>query len=181
MFAMHVGFYSLSTLAKNRSSLQIGSMMLSRTMTSLIASSPERFKMDVHVRLDIRSEPDLELASCLLQRLRELLVFHWTLSHKQLQQISTTSPSPSLSPSSFHQTQRERALTKSYMIFSPTAIPTTQPEPCRTQRSSTCNSQSTPTNPRLPCIQDLEESHRAEGSVDHVLVSFAIKNMGFLS
>lgn len=55
MFAMHVGFYSLTMQAKNRSSLQIGSTMLSgKSTTSLIASSPETLKMKLHARFDIR-------------------------------------------------------------------------------------------------------------------------------
>lgn len=55
MFAIYVGFYSLTMQAKNRSSLQIGSTMLSGTSTtSLIASSPEILKMKLHARFDIR-------------------------------------------------------------------------------------------------------------------------------
>lgn len=169
MFAMQVGFYSLSPWAKNRSILQIGSMMLSRTTTSLIASSPEMFKMDVHVQL-VRSGPYLEHASCLLQTKRTVgyIALYPTISQKRYRQHRRHHRRR---PSKI---QRERALTKSYLIISPTSIPTIQPKPCHAQQSSTCNSQSKPESPSPPRIQDLEESSsKAKGSIDHVPVSFA--------
>lgn len=168
MFAMQVSFYSLSPWAKNRSILQIGSMMLSRTMTSLIASSPETFKMDVHVQL-VRSGPYLEHASCLLQTKRTVgfIALYPIDSHKRHRQRRRHHHRRS------SKNQRERALTKSYLINSPTSTPTTQPEPCHAQQFSICSSQLKPENPSPPRIQDLEESSsKAEGSIDHVPVSF---------